>query len=51
MANILVAEISGKRPGDADSRPTEKLDIRFDKVIISNNSDGYKTDWGRCERA
>lgn len=45
MANILVAEISGKRPGDADSRPTEKLDIRFDKVIISNNSDGYKTDW------
>lgn len=45
MANILVAEISGKRPGNAENRPTEKLDIKFDKVIISNNSDGYETDW------
>lgn len=26
-------------------RPTEKFDFDFDKVIISNNSEGYKTDW------
>lgn len=42
---ILIAEISGKRPGDRMQRPTEKFDFDFDKVIISNNSEGYKTDW------
>ncbi len=43
---ILVAEISGKRPGDVKDRPTEKFSFgNFDKVIISNNSDGYITDW------
>lgn len=26
-------------------RPTEKFNFNFDKVIISNNSEGYKTDW------
>lgn len=26
-------------------RPTEKFNFDFDKVIISNNSEGYKTDW------
>lgn len=26
-------------------RPTEKFDFDFDKVIISNNSDGYETTW------
>lgn len=46
MANrILVAEISGKRPGNRSARPTEKFRFDFDKVIISNNSDGYETDW------
>lgn len=43
--DTLITEISGKRPGDATKRPTEKFDYDFDKVIISNNSDGYETDW------
>lgn len=42
---ILIAEISGKRPGGATARPTEKFKFKYDKVIISNNSDGYITDW------
>lgn len=42
---ILVAEISGKRPGGSDKRCTEQFRIDYDKVIISNNSDGYITDW------
>lgn len=42
---ILVVEISGKRPGGVKQRPTEKFSIGYDKVIISNNSEGYKTDW------
>lgn len=45
MAKILIAEISGKRPGDKHKRPTEKNETRYDHVIISNNSDGYVTDW------
>lgn len=45
MSRVLVAEISGKRPGGKASRPTEYMDIPFDKVIVSNNSDGYETDW------
>ena len=42
---ILVVEISGKRPGDKTARPTEKMNIKYDKVIISNNSEGYETNW------
>lgn len=42
---ILVAEISGKRPGGSDKRPTEQFRIDYDHVIISNNSDGYITNW------
>ena len=47
MANkeVLVAEISGKRPGDSSKRPTEQFRIDYDHVIISNNSDGYITEW------
>lgn len=45
VPKILVAEISGKRPGTSKSRPTEKIKIDYDKVIISNNSEGYVTDW------
>lgn len=45
MEKILVVEISGKRPGSKEARPTEKIDIKYDKVIISNNSDDYETDW------
>lgn len=42
---VLVVEISGKRPGDKKVRPTEKNIINYDKVIISNNSENYITDW------
>lgn len=41
---ILIAEISGKRPGTSKQRPTERLETEHDMVIISNNSDGYETD-------
>lgn len=43
--DILVVEISGKRPGSEKERPTEKYDISYDKVIISNNSIDYDTNW------
>lgn len=43
--DVLVVEISGKRPGNSDARPTEKMNIKYDKVIISNNSEGYETNW------
>lgn len=43
--DVLVVEISGKRPGDKNKRPTEKMNIKYDKLIISNNSEGYETDW------
>lgn len=43
--DVLVVEISGKRPGGSNERPTEKNNIKYDKVIISNNSEGYETDW------
>lgn len=42
---VLIAEISGKRPGGVNARPTEKYKFDYDKVIISNNSEGYVTDW------
>ena len=46
MRKILIAEISGKRPGTKAQRTTEKLleHSEFDKVIVSNNSEGYETD-------
>ena len=45
MDKVLVVEISGKRPGNYRQRPTEKFKISYPKVIISNNSEGYQTDW------
>lgn len=44
MNDVLVAIISGKRPGGKAERPTEKLSTQLDRVIISNNADGYVTD-------
>ena len=41
MKKILIAEISGKRPGTYKQRPTELFQTVHDKVIISNNSEGY----------
>ncbi len=43
--DVLVVEISGKRPGGVKERPTEKNAISYDHLIISNNSEGYDTDW------
>lgn len=43
--DILVVEISGKRPGDWHQRPTELMPIKYDHIIISNNADGYDTEW------
>lgn len=42
---VLVVEISGKRPGNFKDRQTEKYKCDYDHLIISNNSDGYETDW------
>ena len=44
-SEILVAEISGKRPGGTDKRPTEEFRIDYDHVIVSNNSENYETNW------
>lgn len=43
--DILVVEISGKRPGTSKQRPTETAEITYPHIIISNNSEGYETDW------
>lgn len=45
MSKVLVVEISGKRPGTSAQRPTERFKISYDHLIISNNADGYETDW------
>lgn len=42
---VLISEISGKRPGTKQERPTEKFTFDWDKLIISNNSEGYETEW------
>lgn len=42
---ILIVEISGKRPGSKNVRCTEKLTTKYDHLIISNNSEGYDTEW------
>lgn len=45
MSRILICEISGKRPGGVKQRPTERFTTKYDHLIISNNSNGYDTDW------
>lgn len=45
MDDILICEISGKRPGTKKERPTERFRIDLPHVIISNNADGYETEW------
>lgn len=42
--DVLITIISGKRPGGAAERPTEKLVTSYRRVYISNNADGYETD-------
>lgn len=44
-SKVLIAEISGKRPGGTSKRHTETFKFDYDRVIISNNSEGYETDW------
>lgn len=43
--DVLVVEISGKRAGTSKQRPTEKMTIEYPHIIVSNNSEGYETDW------
>lgn len=43
--DVLVVEISGKRAGTKQQRPTEKLPIAYPHLIISNNSEGYVSEW------
>ena len=45
LDDVLVVEISGKRLGGIEARPTEQFDLEFDHLIISNNSEDYATDW------
>lgn len=45
MKKVLICEISGRRPGTKKLRPSESFQTEFDKVIISNDSNGYETDW------
>ena len=45
MSKVLVVEISGKRPGTSAKRPTEKFKVSYDHLIISNNAEGYETEW------
>jgi len=42
---VFVAEISGKRPGGIDKRPTERFNVLYDKAIVTNDCNGYKTEW------
>lgn len=43
--DTLVVEISGKRPGTKKQRPTERFKLDYPHIIISNNSEGYDTEW------
>lgn len=43
--DVLICEISGKRPGGVKERTTEGYPTNFPKVIISNESTGYETEW------
>lgn len=43
--DVLIVEISGKRPGDKRARLTERFETENDHIIISNNSDGYISEW------
>ena len=46
MNKTLVVEISGRRAGPVSARPTERLDFgSLDKIIVSNDSEGYDTEW------
>lgn len=45
MCKVLIAEISGKRPGSKKQRPTERFETKYDHLIVSNNSEGYDTEW------
>lgn len=47
--DVLVVEISGKRPGSKKQRPTEKFEIKHKHLIITNNCEGYETEWDIVE--
>lgn len=43
--DTLVVEISGKRAGTKEKRTTEKYKVEHDHIIISNDSEGYESEW------
>ena len=43
--DVLVVEISGKRPGSKKQRQTERFYTENDHLIISNNAEGYVSEW------
>lgn len=43
--DVLICEISGKRPGSLKERPTERFPTKYPHVIISNDSKDYETEW------
>ena len=43
--DVLIVEISGKRPGTSKQRTTEKYPMKCKHIIVSNDSEGYETDW------
>lgn len=44
MNDTLLVIISGRRPGDAKARPSERYKTKLDRIIISNDANGYITD-------
>lgn len=43
--DVLVCEISGKRPGTTQARKTERFNVSYPHCIISNDSNGYESEW------
>ena len=43
--DVLVCEISGKRPGTSQARKTERFNVSYPHRIISNDSNGYESEW------
>lgn len=43
--DVLICEISGKRPGTKKQRPTERYPVNLPHIIVSNDSEGYESEW------
>lgn len=45
LEDVIVCEISGKRPGTSSKRKSERMAFACDHVVVSNDCEGYETDW------